>query len=510
MSVTAFIRGLENTTTHLLAFSSKDVTLNRQLVSMMGDAISRVQSMEERYLQRPEAMIKFISSLDHVVCMHFHAGLFALMTRVPFTVIAPDEPTRDLLTKMGLESRIYDPPLPILTTIDDIALRAVYDAESSADIMPLGTFNFAKLKELIHTQKRKTLSYTRSQLLPPKGRALDLASQYASPEDKIYALSRLLGPRADALAARLKAGEPLTPIANDLYADSSRRTFPVLNCDTGAVVDALYTCSNDDDYCMRALLQFDQSVLGKPFGDYLILDSDVTRTEKSQTLLKRHEVLPFQGAWAGIYDGCAAPLLDLSLCKALLVPTEAYRRMLEEDLRSQEDWHGVVLVVPPVIDLEPNPNRPPWSLGAFDRMLVQTLAGRICQLPMDAYKNPHGIKKAALSDPASLSECECSTSVMHVDGADESLLFVDAEDTAELIQMITRLQPGVVFRTPHAVELLGAAYPGFFEHLSEAAELAKSADVLVSCDRYLKTMDRTRFSLQQFAKNVQKALQSIR
>jgi hypothetical protein len=196
--------------------------------------------------------------------------------------------------------------------------------------------------------------------------------------------------------------------------------------------------------------------------------------------------------------------------KALLVPTEAYRRMLEEDLRSQEDWHGVVLVVPPVIDLEPNPNRPPWSLGAFDRMLVQTLAGRICQLPMDAYKNPHGIKKAALSDPASLSECECSTSVMHVDGADESLLFVDAEDTAELIQMITRLQPGVVFRTPHAVELLGAAYPGFFEHLSEAAELAKSADVLVSCDRYLKTMDRTRFSLQQFAKNVQKALQSIR
>lgn len=507
LSTAAFVKSLENTTAHLLAFSPKDVTLNRQLVSMMGDAISRVQSMEERYLQRPEAMIKFVSSLDHVVCMHFHAVLFALMTRVPFTAVAPDQPTRDLLTKMGLEERIYDPPLPLLTSIDDIALKAVYDAECDlAAIAPLGAFNFDKLKELIHSQKRKTLSYTRAQLLPPKGRALELASSYADPEDKIYALSRLLGSRADVLTQRLKAGEPITPIANDLYADTGRRTFPVLKCDAPIVVDTLYACSNDEDYCMQALLQFDQSVLGKPFGDYLIFDPDVGRTENHQMLLERHEVLPFPSAWVGIYNGSSAPLLDLSNCKALLVPTEAFRRALEEDLKSQEDWRGTVLVVPPVIDLE----TPCWSLGSFDRVLVQALAGRICQLPMDAYKNPHDIRKAALVNPDGLSECECSTSVAHAERNDDSLLFVDAEDTDELMQMITRLQPGIVFRTPHAVELLGASYPGFFEHLSEAAELAKSADVLVACDRYLKTMDRSEFSLQQFAKNVQKALQSIR
>jgi hypothetical protein len=128
---------------------------------------------------------------------------------------------------------------------------------------------------------------------------------------------------------------------------------------------------------------------------------------------------------------------------------------------------------------------------------------------MDAYKNPKEIRKATLHSIDGLSECDCSRSVACVDSADESLLFVDADDSRELIRMISRLQPGIVFRTRHAEELLGASYPGFFEHLSEAAELAKSADTLLACDQYLKSMDRERFSLQQFARNMQKALQEL-
>lgn len=505
LSTAAFLRNLDNTTAHLLAFSPKDITLNRQLVSVMGDAISRVQCMEERYLQRPEAMIKFISSLDHLVCMHYHAALFAIMTGVPFTVVAPSDPLRDFLTELGLEDRIYDPPLPILTTIDDLALRAVYDSDFTKESRALPEFNFGKLKECIHASKRKTLSYTRAQLMPPRDKALELAATYSDPADVTYSLTRLLGPRADAIAARLAAGTSINSIAGELYGDLWRHSFPVLKCDLKVVVDALYTCSNDDSIAMRALMQFDQAILGKPFGDYLILDPDVNRTEENQALLERHGVLPFQRPWAGIYSGFHAPMLDMAECRALIVPTEACKKALESDLRSQENWGGIVLVVPPVIDLD----LPKWSLSSFDRTIVQTVAGRICQLPMDAYKNPKEIRKATLHSIDGLSECDCSRSVACVDSADESLLFVDADDSRELIRMISRLQPGIVFRTRHAEELLGASYPGFFEHLSEAAELAKSADTLLACDQYLKSMDRERFSLQQFARNMQKALQEL-
>ena len=74
LSMAAFLRSLDNTTAHLLGLIQSDITKPAAGFPVMATR-SRAQCMEERYLQRPEAMIKFISSLDHLVCMHYHATL---------------------------------------------------------------------------------------------------------------------------------------------------------------------------------------------------------------------------------------------------------------------------------------------------------------------------------------------------------------------------------------------------------------------------------------------------
>ena len=92
-------------------------------------------------------------------------------------------------------------------------------------------------------------------------------------------------------------------------------------------MDALYTCANDDSFAMRALMQFDQAILGKAV--WRLPDTRPGREPhwENQALLERHGVLLFTRPWAGIYSDSMHPCSTWQGAARLLFPPRHARRL---------------------------------------------------------------------------------------------------------------------------------------------------------------------------------------
>lgn len=87
----------------------------------------------------------------------------------------------------------------------------------------------------------------------------------------------------------------------------------------------------------------------------------------------------------------------------------------------------------------------------------------------------------------------------------ESVVFLDLYDSSannSIVECIARSTPVLVNPLPAVVEYLGADYPLYFESLEEAAYKVNDQAYVMEAHHYLKNMDKTRFSYDQFLSDV--------
>jgi hypothetical protein len=90
----------------------------------------------------------------------------------------------------------------------------------------------------------------------------------------------------------------------------------------------------------------------------------------------------------------------------------------------------------------------------------------------------------------------------------ENIIFlklVDCSAVNTVLEILVRNTPLIVNRHPAVEEILGSDYPGFYSNLTEAAMLTSDMRKITEMTNYLKTLDKTRYHLDYFVNEVQRA-----
>ena len=90
----------------------------------------------------------------------------------------------------------------------------------------------------------------------------------------------------------------------------------------------------------------------------------------------------------------------------------------------------------------------------------------------------------------------------------QNIAFIDLFDSAAnntVLECITRNTPIILNRTPGVLEYLGSGYPLYFDNLSDVKFLL-TADNIVLAHEYLKSMDKSRFTMKRFVQDVMEAV----
>jgi hypothetical protein len=93
----------------------------------------------------------------------------------------------------------------------------------------------------------------------------------------------------------------------------------------------------------------------------------------------------------------------------------------------------------------------------------------------------------------------------------ENIIFlnlVDCSAVNTVIECIVRNTPLVVNRHPALEEILGKDYPGFYSSLDEASALCSSLLSIERMHHHMKTLDKTRYMLENFIKDFQEIVVS--
>lgn len=88
----------------------------------------------------------------------------------------------------------------------------------------------------------------------------------------------------------------------------------------------------------------------------------------------------------------------------------------------------------------------------------------------------------------------------------ENIAFLDLIECSAVntvIECIVRNTPIIVNRLPALEEILGKNYPGFYRNLTHAAEIIQDIDKINTIHHYLKTLDKSRYKLEEFINDVQ-------
>jgi DNA-binding PadR family transcriptional regulator len=86
---------------------------------------------------------------------------------------------------------------------------------------------------------------------------------------------------------------------------------------------------------------------------------------------------------------------------------------------------------------------------------------------------------------------------------------LDCSAANTIIECIQRSTPIMLNKIPATIEYLGSEYPGFYENFNtDIDEMKNNYDItkILDSDKYLKNIDKTPFSLDQFLRNVENAL----
>lgn len=88
----------------------------------------------------------------------------------------------------------------------------------------------------------------------------------------------------------------------------------------------------------------------------------------------------------------------------------------------------------------------------------------------------------------------------------ESVVFLDLIECSAVntvIECIVRNTPIIINRLPALEEILGKNYPGFYRNLAHAAEILQDTNKISIIHNYLKSLDKSRYQLEQFINDVQ-------
>jgi polysaccharide pyruvyl transferase WcaK-like protein len=86
------------------------------------------------------------------------------------------------------------------------------------------------------------------------------------------------------------------------------------------------------------------------------------------------------------------------------------------------------------------------------------------------------------------------------------LNMIDVSASNTVIECIVRNTPLIVNLHPALVEVLGPNYPGFYNNLFEATQLATNIHAIASMNEYMQNMDKTKFTLDHFLTEFQSKL----
>lgn len=88
----------------------------------------------------------------------------------------------------------------------------------------------------------------------------------------------------------------------------------------------------------------------------------------------------------------------------------------------------------------------------------------------------------------------------------ENIVFLDLIECSAVntvIECIVRNTPIIINRLPALEEILGKNYPGFYNNLTHAAEIIQDYDKINSIHSYLKSLDKSRYRLEEFVNDIQ-------
>jgi hypothetical protein len=89
------------------------------------------------------------------------------------------------------------------------------------------------------------------------------------------------------------------------------------------------------------------------------------------------------------------------------------------------------------------------------------------------------------------------------------LNLVDCSAVNTVLECILRCTPVIVNRLPALEEVLGTRYPGFYESLHEAVCKASSTETIIEINYYLRSLDKTRFTIEYFVNSFENILMHI-
>jgi hypothetical protein len=278
--------------------------------------------------------------------------------------------------------------------------------------------------------------------------------------------------------------------------------------------------------------------------DYSLLDNSATNYFLSvveEVYLWRHYKLRPTGPWCGVvhctpatnpgFKSCNLATMikdevfleDLKICMVLFTLSEYISNYLKENIPNPPK---IVTLVHPseqndkMFTIEKYKKNP-------DKHLLQV--GQQLRIVSSIFKiNPHGFKRLWLTGNPDMVRCmellrnEYNGSVdpkmiyytktfeEYDELLEKNIVFIDLYDSAAnntVVECIIRNTPIILNRTPGVLEYLGAEYPLYFNTLDEVADLLKMKK-LQAAHNYLCAMDKSRFTMEYFAKSIIKALQA--
>jgi hypothetical protein len=346
---------------YLLAFNTgenpfeNDYVLNDKLVDLIGSK-SNIINVKDAFLKKPEAMMKFMVSLDLAFCMRFHSVMFSLVQHVSFVSMYTTRKVENLLKDTQMEDYSYALPLDSNDKPTDIDIDRAIKLIKYGLAHPNNNYKFdtevdiSFIKNLLSTKKRKTIRVVQ-QFNKTKDEAYTdiqkYIQSYLNLDDSTYnsflngnvRLKDIIGTKDPMVVARLVCygiteltnstyvwgltekmvmndsfvlSDDISWIFDDYnnnlkYTNESGIVYPPLDVPKTVVIDLQYIRQDDSKglhragwaYVMGGLYQLDKTVLNKT-TDAIIVDSYVDRTFHWGTdLLQLTGHIPYRKPWIG-------------------------------------------------------------------------------------------------------------------------------------------------------------------------------------------------------------------
>jgi hypothetical protein len=356
-------RAAEFAEVYLLAFNTgdnpneNDIVLNDQVYDLLtaNGPRSNIINVKDTFLKKPEAMMKFMVSLDLAFCMRYHSVMFSLIQNVSFVSMYTTRKIDNQLKDVGMEDYGYMLPLDERYKPTDIDVDRAVDLIRYGLAHPNNNYKFADvdldyIREILSTKKRKTLKVLRTYNKSKEdclNDIQDFLQDYLEIDDLTYyqflmgtkQLPDVVGSKDTQTVARLicygitetlnapyvwglnenmvnqsnfKLVEAINWIYNDYnthlrFVNESGLTYPSLSIEKRALIDLQYIRQDDNknlhrsgwSYVLGGLYQLDKTVLNKDLPAIMV-DTYVDRTfHWAADLLSVTKHIPYTIPWMG-------------------------------------------------------------------------------------------------------------------------------------------------------------------------------------------------------------------